>query len=461
MKTEVFVLLAIVLVCSHLNDAGSYLVARLLGPVCDEVSLGTRKIGLKDVRELQPGGVIWDAAVPSFGARRQRGAAVAYVLKYRTIEGRQRWYTIGRHGAPWTPDMAREEARRLLGEVVRGGDPAADKSAKRNALTVAELCDQYLADVSSGRVLTRRKAPKKLSTLTTDKVRIERHIKPHLGRVAVNAVTRDDIEKFMHDVAAGKAAAKGGPGLTASQATGGKGAATRTVGLLGAIFTYAVRRRICAENPVRGIIRYADGRRERRLSEAEYAALGRGLADGFTAGIWPPAIHAARFLALTGWRSGEAIGLKWADIDFVRRTATLSETKTGRSIRPLSRQACELLKAITRAGDLVFPASRGVGRMLGFPKIFVRLAKMSGIPADVTPHVLRHSFASTAADLGYSELTIATLLGHKGHSVTAGYVHSADTVILAAADAVASHIAGQLGDPRPTGEVIQLRAKEA
>ena len=59
------------------------------------------------------------------------GQAVAYVLKFRTTEGRQRWHTIGRHGAPWTPDTAREEAKRLLGEVVTGGDPAAAKSAKR------------------------------------------------------------------------------------------------------------------------------------------------------------------------------------------------------------------------------------------------------------------------------------------------------------------------------------------
>src|SRR5271169_3020671 len=113
-----------------------------------------KRIGLKEVRALGQGETIWDSAVPSFGARRQKGAAVAYVLKYRTAEGRQRWYTIGRHGAPWTPDMAREEARRLLGEVVRGKDPAVDKGSRRNAVTVAELCDQYLSDAVAGRLLT-------------------------------------------------------------------------------------------------------------------------------------------------------------------------------------------------------------------------------------------------------------------------------------------------------------------
>jgi hypothetical protein len=61
------------------------------------------------------------------GARRQLSAAVSYVLKYRVFDGRQRWHTIGRHGAPWTPDMARAEARRVLGEVVKGGDPSAER----------------------------------------------------------------------------------------------------------------------------------------------------------------------------------------------------------------------------------------------------------------------------------------------------------------------------------------------
>ena len=52
--------------------------------------------------------------------------------------------------------------------------------------------------------------------------------------------------------------------------------------------------------------------------------------------------------------------------------------------------------------------------------------------------MLRHSFASLAADLGLNEPTIASLLGHKTHSITSRYMHSADVVLLAAADAVAN-----------------------
>ena len=70
--------------------------------------------------------------------------------------------------------------------------------------------------------------------------------------------------------------------------------------------------------------------------------------------------------------------------------------------------------------------------------MWLRIAKLGDLPADITPHVLRHSFASLAADLGYNEPTIASLLGHKTHSITSRYMHSADAVLLAAADAVAN-----------------------
>src|SRR5258708_3237027 len=76
---------------------------------------------------------------------------------------------------------------------------------------------------------------------------------------------------------------------------GGQGPASRPGGLVGAIFTYAVRHRMRADNPVHGVMRFADGRRERRLSDDEYAAFGEGLRQAAAAGIWPPAIAAARF----------------------------------------------------------------------------------------------------------------------------------------------------------------------
>lgn len=444
-------------------------------------------IGLRDIRALGPDQIIWDTgkgAVAGFGARRRSGEAVTYLLKYRAgggRSGRQRWYVIGRHGSPWTPDEARQQARRILGAVAGGSDPAAERQATRKAATVAELCDQYLADAEAGRLLTKRKLAKRDSTLATDRGRIERHVKPQLGRMPVADVTRTDIERFRNAVAEGRTAARvktGRHGL--ARVTGGRGTATRTLGLLGAIFGYGVRHGMRPDNPCTLVEKYADNRRQRRLADDEYAALGRALRQaeaavsdveregkaisGYgvrrqTATIWPPAIAAVRFLALTGWRLGEVVGLRWAEIDFARRTATLADSKTGRSVRPLSRAACDVLAAMPRMDSArAFPPTRGgADTLLNLKKFLPRIMEAAEPPAGVTAHVLRHSFASVAADLGYSELAIAALLGHKSGSVTTRYTHHADSVLLAAADAVASRTAELMGDAVPEADVVPLR----
>ena len=91
--------------------------------------------------------------------------------------------------------------------------------------------------------------------------------------------------------------------------------------------------------------------------------------------------------------------------------------------------------------------------MSGFRKIWDRIAKLGPLPGDVTPHVLRHSFASLASDLGYSEPTIAAMVGHKGRTITSRYVHSADAVLLAAADTVTNKTALLMGDAESSAKV--------
>jgi integrase len=126
-------------------------------------------------------------------------------------------------------------------------------------------------------------------------------------------------------------------------------------------------------------------------------------------------------------------------------------------MRPLSHAACGVLRSLPRLGHLVFPAGRGADQTLtGFHKVWLRGAKQAELPAEVTPHVLRHSYASIAADLGFSELTIAALLGHKKASVTSKYAHHADAVLLQAADVVADRVAELMGDARPAGVVVEL-----
>ena len=158
------------------------------------------------------------------------------------------------------------------------------------------------------------------------------------------------------------------------------------------------------DNPVRGVERHADGRRDRRASADEYAALGEALRT-MPETVWPIAVAAAHFLCVTGWRRGEMLALKWSEVDLATRTAGLEDTKTGKSMRPLSHAACEILRNLPRMRGLVFPASRGDDQpMAGFHKVWIAIARRAALPADVTPHVLRHSFASVASDLGYTRI---------------------------------------------------------
>ena len=104
----------------------------------------------------------------------------------------------------------------------------------------------------------------------------------------------------------------------------------------------------------------------------------------------------------------------------------------------------------------VFPAERGNGHFVGLPKALGRLcakAKLDG----VTVHVLRHSFAATAAEMGYSELTIAGLLGHSVPGVTARYAHVPDSALVSAADRVSARIAAALDGVADGQNVVPMR----
>ena len=162
-----------------------------------------------------------------------------------------------------------------------------------------------------------------------------------------------------------------------------------------------------------------DVRKKRRLSVAEYAQLGTTLN-----GSVPHAIF--QFLAVTGWRSSEARLLRHTELDLERHTATLGDTKTGISIRPLSSAAIEIIQRQPRLGEYVFALQ---GR--AFTNIHPHWHKLE-MPKDVTQHTLRHSFASLAADLGLADSTIAGLIGHKQQSITSRYLHLDKTLVSAA-----------------------------
>jgi integrase len=361
------------------------------------------KIGLHVIAAMPPGPfLIWDADVRGFCCRRQFSDAITYSVVFRTRTGLQRWMKVGRHPI-LTPTIARTEAIRILRAVTLGEDPANERYALRSGATMSELLDQYVADMQSGKI-----NGKKFSTIKSDKSRIETHIRPRLGKFRVVAITHEQIEDVMNKCS--------------------PGSARRIIAVLSAIFSFAVRKGLRGDNPCSKVKKPADVRRMRRLSEAEYAQLGKALTG--SAHKNDIAMSIIKFLAISGFRSGEALKLKWHELDMERCIVNLEDTKSGRSIRPLSQDAIEIVQSQTRASEYVFGLRRPISDLR------YQWEKL-GLDKSVTPHVLRHSYASLAADLGLADHTIARLLGHTQKSVTSRYIHM-ERALIEASDLVAA-----------------------
>jgi hypothetical protein len=157
---------------------------------------------------------IWDDEVKGFGLRVSTGGSKSYVLNYRAgRDAPQHRITIGKHGSPWTPEQARREALRLLGAIASGDDAAAAREVEARTMTLAALCDLYLAEGV---------AHKKPSSLRSDRGRIKNHIVPLLGRLRIDHIRRADIERMARDVTAGRTAAPGNATAASWQARPGR-----------------------------------------------------------------------------------------------------------------------------------------------------------------------------------------------------------------------------------------------
>lgn len=418
-----------------------------------------RRVGLIGKRLVDASGKeaklyrVWDSKLKGFGLRVTPAGVKTYFIYYRPGGGRsapQREYTIGRHG-PLTPDQARSEAERLLGTVRLGDDPQANRNKIRKDITVAELCDLYLKEGV---------ATKKDSTLYTDKRRIEVHIKPLLGRRQQASITSTDVERFLQDVANGKTARREKLGKRAlSVVTGGKGTATRTVGLLGGIYTFAVKRHLRPDNPVKGVERYKDKESQRYLSAAELGALGAALIERAGEGSNRKALDVIRLLTFTGARRGEIEALKWSEVDLQRSQLRLQDSKSGPKTVMIGAPALAVLEGITRQTDspYVFPATRNAKKFYtGTPKVWAKVRKAADLPG-VRPHDLRHTYASLAAGGGQSLIMIGALLGHRDVKTTRKYAHLADDPVQNAAERTAGHAAAAVAGER--GEVVLLKRR--
>jgi hypothetical protein len=184
---------------------------------------------------------VWDSALVGFGVRVQASGAMSYVVKYRAGSGRgapTRRLTIGRVGT-LTPDGARMLARKTLGAVAHGNDPAAARAAERRASTLKELAGMYLSE----HVEAKRK-PKMAEHYRS---LLERIVLPELGSRKAEQVTTSDLAKL-------HAKMRKRPYQ-----------ANRMLKVVGSLYAFTSKRKLtpAAFNPARGIEQYPEKGRER------------------------------------------------------------------------------------------------------------------------------------------------------------------------------------------------------
>ncbi len=357
----------------------------------------------------------WDGDVRGFGVRVYPSGRKLYLVQYRSGK-RTRRHNIGAHGV-LTADVARKEAKRLLGDVAHGSDPSAQRQAKRSAPTVNGLCDRFLEEYAGQHL--------KPATARDYQSIIRRFIRPRLGPLAIAEVTRADVVAFHHALRD-----------TPYQAN-------RAASMLSKLFNLAEDwgLRQAGSNPARRIKKFREEEKKRYLSPDEQARLGDAL--GAALGDGSETIHtvsAILLLIYTGCRHGEILNLKW---DYVTpHHLELPDSKTGARRIPLPREAYDILMELPRleGNPYVILGESETGPLINLQKPWRRIRHLAGLD-DVRIHDLRHTYASVAIQNGIDPFTLKEIMGHKNLQTTLRYAHLADETVQRAAGSVAARLA--------------------
>jgi integrase len=375
-----------------------------------------------------------DDEVTGFGVRVTAAGARSYVLRYTTRAGRERVLTIGDATVRRCTD-ARAKARDLRRDIEDGADPLAAIQDERSAPTMGDLIERFREE----------HLPRKAENTRTEYQRMLRlHIGPHFGPHAKVADIRfEDIDALHRRITK----------------AGSTYAANRCVAVLSKMFSLATRWRMRPDNPAKGIERNVEYGRRRYLSPNELIALTAALANCPD----KQAANIIRLLLLTGCRRGEALSMRWADVDLTEGTWSKPPSSTKQKEYhqvPLSAPARVLLSDIQAQQasskrhalpTFVFPGTGITGHRAELKKDWAQLTKAAGITG-LRIHDLRHSYASQLVSGGASLPLIGALLCHANPSTTARYAHLAHDPLRAATEKVGAAVVAA-GKPAPAPPV--------
>ena len=419
----------------------------------------TVRITKKAVDEITPTGAeftVWDRDLTGFGVRVRPNGAMSFVVVYRAGNGRKaavKKLTVGAVGR-LTPDEARGLAKKALGAVANGHDPAADKSDASKGLTVRELADVFLSD--------HVRAKRKNATIERYEHSLRAHIVPEFGSTKVDKLTRSAVSKLHLKL-------KATPAM-----------ANYSLAVISSMYGFAQRRGLAPEgmNPASRIEKYKERQRERFLTVEELGQLGDALREAETNGIpWevdearptakhapkienrrtvfgPFAVAAVRLLLLTGCRLREVLQLKWSYIDFDRGMIFLPNSKTGRKPVVLNAPALAVLASVPNIGSYVVPGDDPEKPRHDLKKIWAAACRRAGL-GSVRLHDLRHTFASVGAGGGLGLPIVGRLLGHTQAATTARYAHLDADPLRRASDRIGGAISAAL-DANRSAEIINL-----
>jgi integrase len=295
-----------------------------------------------------------------------------------------------------TTNMA--EARRMADEVQRQLLASGWGSAVHAGTTLDEFAKEYVGHSSS---------TKAWKTYEADRNALRR-LRETVGNIPMNSLTTGHLEQFRLNE------------LKRVKPT----SLNIYLRHIKSALAFAVRNGYIEKNPATGLplCRVPQNNIPRYLSSSEVERL-RTAAAGH-----PDLLRMIDFCLRTGARRGELVSVRWMDVDLERGLVYIrnqpnftTKSKRGRAI-PISKRLRQMLEEMRPAHP--DPEAKLFEKgYWAFGSGFRAVVKQAGLPASITPHVLRHTFCSFLVMAGVPMATVKELMGHADISTSMIYTH--------------------------------------